>query len=200
MKKAAQADYRIGIDEAGRGPLAGPVSIGAVKLGKAFNTKLLTTLRGKDSKKLSEKDREIWFTSIKEWKKNGHLDFHVALVSHTIIDQYGISYAIKKGIKECLRKVKADGEVTLILLDGSLKAPEEFLNQKTIIKGDEKETIIGLASIAAKVTRDAYMKRIARKYPLYNFEVHKGYGTRNHSENIKKYGLSEIHRKTFCHF
>ncbi len=199
--KNAKRLYTIGIDEAGRGPLAGPVAVGAVIVGKDFHTnkehkKALREIKNKDSKKLSEGKREEWFRKIKDWKEAGELDFHVALVSNTIIDSKGISYAIKKGIAECLKKVMKQGEVE-ILLDGSLKAPPEFLFQKTIIKGDEKHFEISLASICAKVTRDSCMQKMAKKYPHYGFEVHKGYGTLLHRTLIKKHGIAKIHRQSF---
>jgi len=197
--------FIVGIDEAGRGPLAGPVAIGAVIVKKDFNAKLVAAIKNKDSKKLSHQKREIWFEQIKKWKKEGLLNYHVALVSNTIIDTEGISYAIKKGMAECLKKVmnqKGSGKKILeseclILLDGSLYAPKEFLNQKTIIKGDEKHFQIGLASIVAKVTRDRKMEQMAEQFPEYGFEVHKGYGTDLHRKMIKKHGASEVHRKSF---
>lgn len=195
MSLHQKTKYLIGIDEAGRGPLAGPVSVGAVMISKDFNKKLWKGVR--DSKKLSHKAREEWFIKLQEWQKLGIIKFHVALVSEKIIDTKGISYAIKKGIAECLKKVKADCDTCTVLLDGSLKAPAEFLNQETIIKGDDKEPIISLASIAAKVTRDRYIIKIAKKYPLYKLEIHKGYGTHFHREMIKKYGSAVIHRKSF---
>ncbi len=198
--------FTIGIDEAGRGPLAGPVSIGLVKVHKSHEKKIknfLKTIRGKDSKKLTHTERELWFEKMKVWQKEGMIDFHVALVSHTHIDKKGISHAIKHGIAQCLKKVnvmieKEDKhENYFIKLDGSLSAPVDFKNQKTIIKGDEKEWIIGLASIAAKVTRDRYMARISPKYPLYAFDIHKGYGTAMHRKTLKIHGISAIHRKSF---
>ena len=90
------------------------------------------------------------------------------------------------------------GNPSFIRLDGLLKAPKEFKNQKTIIKGDEKDVFIACASIVAKVSRDNLMCKLALKYPQYNFETHKGYGTLLHRHLIKKLGLSEIHRKSFC--
>jgi ribonuclease HII len=197
-------DYIIGIDEAGRGPLAGPVVVGAVMVRKDFQKKfkkVLLEIKNKDSKKLSAEKREAWFQKIKKWKQENKLDFHVALISNKIIDTKGISLAIKKGIQECLTKIvhsrKINPDECLVLLDGSLKAPEEFIHQKTIIKGDEKHFQISLASICAKVTRDAYMKKAAKKYPQYSFEVHKGYGTLQHRILIKKHGVSKIHRQSF---
>ena len=198
----------IGIDEAGRGPLAGPVAIGVVKVHKDHEKKiqrLVKEIKGKDSKKLSPIQREFWFEKIKEWKKEGVLDFHAALVSNVYIDTKGISSAIKTGMKKCLDKVNKEKGINFfencfIKLDGSLKAPAAFVNQKTIIKGDEKEWIISLASIAAKVTRDAHMKKLSRKYKEYGFEVHKGYGTKVHRELIVKYGISAVHRRSFLRF
>jgi ribonuclease HII len=87
---------------------------------------------------------------------------------------------------------------THIRLDGSLKAPKEFIHQETIIKGDEKDPLIALASIVAKETRDSYMVKLSSKYPKYGFEKHKGYGTKEHRVAVKKNGLTEVHRKSYC--
>ncbi|HEY4512415.1 MAG TPA: ribonuclease HII [Candidatus Paceibacterota bacterium] len=186
----------IGIDEAGRGPLAGPVAVGVCSVPENFDYKFFGLL--KDSKKLSEKRREEIFTQMQVLKKEGKINFSVALVSNKVIDTRGISFAIKKGIEGVLQKISANPKSCQIFLDGSLKAPAEFINQETIIKGDEKIPIISLASIAAKVTRDRHMVEMSRKYPVYSFEVHKGYGTRVHLSQIKKLGLSPIHRKSFA--
>lgn len=181
----------IGIDEVGRGPLAGPVAVCALVLKCDFDTKNL-----RDSKKLSPKQREAWFEQICVWKKEKKLDFKIAFVSASIIDKIGISKAIKKALEKSLYDLKPKNFYT-ILLDGGLKAPIEFKNQKTIIKGDEKEVAIALASIVAKVSRDALMIKMSKKFPNYEFHLHKGYGTRLHYERLKKHGLSPIHRKTF---
>lgn len=184
----------LGIDEAGRGPLAGPVSIGAVYIQK--NRKI--PLQGlRDSKQLSEEKREEWFRRIQEWQKEGRLQYAVTLVSQGVIDAKGISFAIQKGVASNLQKLRANPKSTEVLLDGSLKAPKEYINQKTIIKGDEKIPVISLASIVAKVTRDRAMKKLGKKYPEYRFEIHKGYGTFAHRKAIQKYGPCPIHRKTF---
>lgn len=192
--------YLIGIDEAGRGPLAGPVAVGVVKL-QVTSYKLKAQagwFRGlKDSKKLSEKAREEWFTKMRKAKKDGWLQFAVALGSARVIDKKGIVFAIKNALNKAILKVDAKGGETLALLDGGLRASEEFSSQKTIIKGDEKEPVIALASIVAKVSRDRLMKKNGQKYPEYGFEKHKGYGTRGHYRKIKKYGISPIHRKSF---
>jgi ribonuclease HII len=186
--------FTIGIDEAGRGPLAGPVSVGAARIPTGFNKKFLKGI--KDSKQLTEAERELWYALALEAKKKGELDFAVSLVSETVIDARGISYAIRLGIKRCLKKLKAN-EKDQVFLDGGLKAPVEFIHQKTVIKGDEKIPLISLASIAAKVTRDRYMKKLSEKYPQYSFHIHKGYGTRMHREAIRAHGPSSIHRKSF---
>ena len=187
--------YIIGIDEAGRGPLAGPVAIGVALVKADFDFKLLKGVR--DSKKLLEKQREEWFLKLKDWKKQSLIDFKVSLIGAKIIDEKGISHAIRKGIKSCLKRLEADPKSSKVLLDGSLKAPDSFENQITIIGGDDKEPIISIASIAAKVTRDRKMKRLAVLYPKYQFEVHKGYGTALHCQLLRQYGASEIHRQSF---
>lgn len=186
--------YVIGIDEAGRGPLAGPVSLGTVLI----PSKSRLALKGlKDSKQLSEKQREKWFASILAWQKEGKLKYAVSLIPNSVIDAKGISFAIRSGIAKNLKKLEVDPKSAEVLLDGSLKAPLEYVHQKTIIKGDEKIPVISLASIVAKVTRDRLMKKFGKKYPTYGFEVHKGYGTLLHRKAIKKFGASPIHRKTF---
>lgn len=184
----------IGIDEAGRGPLAGPVSVGVCYIPK--NVRL--NLRGiKDSKKLSEKNRDAWFLQMKEWQKEGKMKFTVSLISQKVIDKKGIVYAISLGVTRCLEKISLDPHEVKVLLDGGLRAPQQYIYQKTIIKGDEKFPAISLASIAAKVTRDKYMRRIAKNYPQYGFEVHKGYGTVKHRQAIVKHKPSILHRQSF---
>lgn len=189
-----------GIDEAGRGPIAGPVAVGVfrsdlsiVDLKKSIKK---TGLKLRDSKKLTHREREKWFEIIKKWKKEGKCGYSVTLVSAKEIDRIGIVPSIKKALSKSLHKIQ-DIDYKTILLDGGLKAPKEFKNQKTIIKGDEKESVIALASICAKVTRDRHMDKVSKKYPKYNFYMHKGYGTRSHYEAIYKYGVTDIHRRTF---
>lgn len=198
----------IGIDEAGRGPLAGPVSIGIFggenKIGKwllknIFDNKL------RDSKKLSEKKREEIYKKFLKLKKENKINFKVSHISNKIIDKIGISKAILKGISNCLTSpgLRLDlplsrGGKTFIRLDGLLKAPAKFKNQITIIKGDEKDVWIACASIVAKVSRDRLMCRLALKYPDYDLEIHKGYGTALHRKLIKSQGFSSLHRVSFC--
>ena len=100
-------------------------------------------------------------------------------------------------IEKIFLKFKLEPSECLVLLDGNLKAPKEFKNQETIVKGDEKEPVISLASIIAKVSRDRYIVDLSKKYPEYEFERHKGYGTKLHYEMLKEHGLCNIHRRTF---
>ncbi len=203
----SERKYVVGIDEAGRGPIAGPVSVCALKLDRNFqflipNFQKEYKLPLRDSKKLTATQREKWFTVIKQWQKEGILDFAVTLISAKEIDRIGINPAIQKALNHSLEKVSKSNirhgvyDVT-VLLDGGLKAPREYKNQKTIIKGDEKEPVISLASICAKVTRDRRMCLYAKRFPKYLFETHKGYGTRKHYACLKKSGPCAIHRETF---
>jgi ribonuclease HII len=185
----------VGIDEVGRGPLAGPVTLCACAALHGFD---MDNLKGiKDSKKLTEAKREEWFAKISGWRSDGALDFAHFSVSATDIDAFGISKAIQKSIAECLEALNLPHETTQIFLDGSLKAPAKFVLQETIIKGDEKIPIISAASIIAKVNRDRYMEEQGKLYPAYGFEKHKGYGTSVHIAAIKKHGTSPLHRKSF---
>ncbi|MFZ2252881.1 MAG: ribonuclease HII [Minisyncoccia bacterium] len=185
-----------GVDEAGRGPLAGPVAVGVAVVPYDFDWNLLPGVN--DSKKVSEKNREAIFLLTKKLKKQGLLNYHVSLISNSTIDRTSITRAVARGIAQCFQKLNLNPQESDVRLDGLLKAPAEFFTQETIIKGDQKEKIIGLASIMAKVTRDALMVRIAGNYPKYGFEIHKGYGTIKHRTAITKFGLSKVHRKSFC--
>lgn len=177
--------YVIGIDEAGRGPLAGPVAFAAV----AATASLRILKNIKDSKKLSVKKREIWRKIIKN-----NFECHCVFVSHKKIDKIGISQATVLGIQKVLEKFSK--KANLILLDGLLKAPKKY-KQKTIIKGDEKIPLIAAASIIAKTNRDRKMLFFHKKFPQYCFDRHKGYPTKLHYKKLKKHGLCPIHRRTF---
>ena len=188
--------YLIGIDEAGRGPLAGPVSVGAVAVSSDFDWNLLEGVR--DSKKLSEKAREGIFERARELQQRSLLQFSISTSSAAYIDRYGIVPAIKRALAEALSRFEIEPTHCRVLLDGSLKAPAEYIYQETIIRGDDTEPVISLASVMAKVTRDRLMKRLSPNYPAYDFHVHKGYGTASHLSAIARCGLSDIHRATFC--
>src|SRR3989344_7165540 len=185
----------LGIDEAGRGPLAGPVAVGAVSISPDFNKKFFKGI--KDSKQLSPEERELWFSLAQEGKRRNELDFKVSLVSERVIDRHGIAYAIRLGVKRVLRGLGVEGESSQIFLDGALKAPPEFKHQLTVIRGDEKIPVISLASICAKVIRDRKMVRLSKKFPKFGFDINKGYGTLLHRNALKKYGSTALHRQTF---
>lgn len=187
--------YIIGIDEVGRGPIAGPIALGAFVFLNKSASKLFKGV--KESKQLSEIQREKWFAKIVEAKKCGHIDYCVQFENEKVIDKKGLSWAIRSALDKSLKGLKLKPEEVTVLLDGGLKAPKEYLNQKTIIKGDEKEMVIALASICAKVLRDRKMIKLGKRYPEYGFEVHKGYGTKKHYEAIKKHGLLKEHRRSF---
>lgn len=189
--------YLIGVDEVGRGPVAGPVAVGvvAIKFGdKILNRKFKYI---KDSKQISFQKREYWVGIAKEEVKKGNIKYKIAFVSHTIIDTKGISFAIRKAIKSSIKNLSLHPRECFVLLDGGLKAPKEFLYQKTIIRGDVKEKIIALASVVAKVARDKKMICLAKKYPQYGFKEHKGYLTKFHLDVIKQIGICPIHRASF---
>ncbi|MDA1334963.1 MAG: ribonuclease HII [bacterium] len=175
----------VGIDEVGRGPLAGPMVLAAVS---GLTNEQLKGIR--DSKKLTPKKREEWFRFIKK-----HGTFYRVCISNKEIDKTGISKTAKRAIRNLL--TKWDEETATVLLDGGLMAPKKY-KQYTIIKGDEKEPLIAAASVVAKVTRDRMMVEVDSKYPQYGFARHKGYGTKIHMEAIKKHGLSDMHRASFC--
>lgn len=189
--------FLVGVDEAGRGPLAGPVAVGVVVVPDTFDWSELAGVT--DSKQLSPKKRAVFFQQAKKLKRAGKLDFAVSMVSAKTIDKIGIVDAIAVAINRSITKLELNPKNCRIKLDGSLKAPEQF-SQETIIKGDAKEKIIGLASICAKETRDAYMVRKSAKpiFAPYDFATHKGYGTKAHREAIKKLGISAEHRETYC--
>lgn len=186
----------VGIDEVGRGPIAGPVTVCAFVFLDPKLARKKNLHNSKDSKKLTEKKRNEWFVQIKQWQKEGKCDFAVTSVSAKMNDKIGIVPAIQKALNKSLVSLKCSLS-TQILLDGGLKAPKEYQKQKTITRGDERESVIAMASILAKVTRDGYMRKMATKYPGYGFEKHVGYGTNAHYEAIKKWGMCELHRRSF---
>lgn len=186
----------IGFDEAGRGSLAGPLTIGAVILKSVPNFQFsLSQIR--DSKKLSEKQREKIFKII---KKSSFILFAHTSVWPKVIDKINIENATKIAIKRCLKKLlpKQNRSKILILIDGNKILNKKLkIHQRAIIRGDNKILTLALASIIAKVSRDRIMKRLAKKNPLYKFEIHKGYPTKLHKKLLKKYGPSKIHRKSY---
>ncbi|HYC83043.1 MAG TPA: ribonuclease HII [Candidatus Paceibacterota bacterium] len=191
-------DWVIGIDEAGRGPIAGPVTVAAAMCRASDYPKLTNGLPsfvvGKDSKKLTSKARAKIFGEISD---SALVQTAVFSVSGQQIDKEGIVPSINSALYRCLKVLASDPTKTLVLLDGGLKAPAEFVVQRTIIKGDERVPLIGLASIVAKVTRDREMEMLGEAHPGYGFEQHKGYGTKGHYEALEKQGPTVIHRLSF---
>lgn len=183
----ADGNIIAGVDEAGRGPLAGPVVVAAVILHED------TFIEGiDDSKKLTEKKRKKAYDEIKEKA----LAYSIIEISEKDIDRLNILEATKLGVKKAVESLDIKPE---IVLTDALRDLDISFNYVPIIKGDAKSYSIAAASILAKVYRDERMKELAEKYPEYSFEKHKGYGTKMHYEALKKYGMSEIHRKTFVH-
>lgn len=174
-----------GIDEAGRGPLAGPVVAGAVILPKGLIIEGVN-----DSKKLSEKKRDTLYSIIVKEA----LCWGVGIVDNNIIDEINVLNAAKMAMKIAVGQLKFKPEVLLIDAE-KLDIPE--VRQEAIIKGDAKSISIAAASIIAKVTRDRIIEEYDKKFPDYGFAKHKGYGTAEHMEAIREKGLCEIHRKTF---
>ena len=178
------------IDEVGRGSLAGPVAAAVVSITRP--TRSLLTTKIKDSKQLTEKQREEIFERV---KSNPDFLWKVSFVWPKIIDKINIWQATLLTWQRCLKKLNSQPD--FLFLDGKLGLPNLKITQKPIIKGDQKIFLLSLASIMAKVSRDNLMKKLDQKYPEYVFSQHKGYGTKLHLEKLKKIGPSEIHRRSF---
>lgn len=187
-ENTAYADgYEIvcGVDEAGRGPLAGPVYAAAVILPKGHIIEGVN-----DSKKLSEKKRDELFDKVID----ECVAYSVGIATEQEIDEINILQATFLAMRRAVEGLNVKPDIALI--DGN-KTPGLDIEQRAIVKGDGKSANIAAASIIAKVSRDRYMLEMAEKYPEYQFEKHKGYGTKLHYEMLEKYGVSPIHRKTF---
>ena len=241
-------EYIIGIDEVGRGPLAGPVTVAGVLLSAQFDMHAFVQRVVKeknvtftDSKGMSEHERRIWNKEIRtlekysaqytqsgalrptssqsstKKKRTSHKDLSHSICLTSIqsmsaeqIDRLGISVCISQLVKNILKKLEVQlhtygseyterfHERVWIFLDGGLYAPSPYPLQSTHIKGDVDYPIISLASIIAKVHRDAYMTRVSKTYPTYTFEKHKGYGTSAHRSAILLHGPTPLHRRSFC--
>lgn len=189
--------YLVGIDEAGRGPLAGPVAVGVARVEAGYD--VLAAFPGlNDSKKLSEKKRDMLYEILKEESRKGNVYIKVCLSGERMIDAEGIVYAVRDALTRGLTTLLPDPAHGHVYLDGSLHAPAAY-TQETIIGGDGKVPVIMLAALAAKVTRDRCMVRLGAEYPQYGFELHKGYGTKAHREALAIHGISPAHRRTFVH-
>ncbi|HUX81105.1 MAG TPA: ribonuclease HII [Candidatus Paceibacterota bacterium] len=189
--------FTLGIDEAGRGPLAGPVSVGVVMVPDGFD--VAREFPGvADSKKLSEKKREELFTILEARRVQGDVQFVVELESAETIDTVGIVEAVQRALTRGVAALAPDPTHIHIQLDGSLHAPKIY-TQETIIHGDALIPLISLASVAAKVTRDRLMCVLAKEYPQFSFEKHKGYGTRAHYKELAAHAPCVLHRRSFLH-
>ena len=177
--------YIAGIDEVGRGPLAGPVVTACVILKKDYQMYGIN-----DSKKVNEKNREV----LSEIIKRDAIAYKISVIDNNIIDEINILNATKKCMRNCINNI--DSIVDCILID-AIKLDGINIKQLSIIKGDEKSISIAAASIIAKVYRDNILKEYDKIYPQYNFKCNKGYGTKEHITAIKKYGYTKIHRRTF---
>lgn len=175
-----------GIDEAGRGPLAGPVVAAAVIFPKKIEIEGLN-----DSKKITERKRDILFPVIQERA----LAFGIGIVSAKIIDEINILQATFQAMREAVSQLKIVPDI--LIIDGNQRIPQIQIEQHAIVKGDAKSLSIAAASVLAKVTRDRMMIEYDKYYPQYGFAKHKGYPTKSHCEAIHQYGYCEIHRRSF---
>ncbi|RLC38264.1 ribonuclease HII [Candidatus Falkowbacteria bacterium] len=180
-----------GIDEAGRGPLAGPVVAACVVIDSKFKVNNEKFYKINDSKKLTAKKREELYEII----INNASEVGVGVCDHKTIDRINILQATFLAMKKAISTLKKRPE--FLVLDGSFQIPNLSLEQEAIIKGDELVFTIAAASIIAKVERDRIMEALHNDFPQYSFDKHKGYGTKLHMENLKKYGPSPVHRVSF---
>ena len=177
--------YIIGADEVGRGSFAGPICASAVKI-KHSHLELLSNV--KDSKKLSAKKREEIYSMV----RNNNIEYSFKQSSNIFIDQFGIKNANEKVLKESISDIYTGNEIVYV---DHFKIND--FKSISVVRGEDNCRAIALASIVAKVLRDNLMIKFSESYPEYSFEKNKGYGTRDHREAIAKYGLSNIHRKSF---
>jgi ribonuclease HII len=180
-----------GIDEAGRGPLAGPVVAACVVINREFKITDNDLKKIKDSKLLSAKKREELFALIKSWP----VEIGVGICDHLTIDRINILQASFLAMKKALGMLKQKPDY--ILLDGKFPIPNISIPQQAIVNGDKLIFSIAAASIIAKVTRDQIMKSAQEKFPEYGFAQHKGYGTKKHLAALKEFGPCLIHRQSF---
>lgn len=180
-------NYICGIDEAGRGPLCGPVVASAVILDKDIIIEGVN-----DSKKLTEKKREELYEKI----MSNALSVGIGMADINEIEELNILGATKLAMTRAVEDLKIKPDY--VLIDGNQNVKTIEIEQQTLVSGDSKSLSIACASIIAKVTRDRLLRDMDEKYPEYGFAKHKGYGTKAHIEAIKKYGITDIHRPSFC--
>ena len=186
-KQALEQGYKVvcGIDEAGRGPLAGPVFAAAVILPVDCEIEGLD-----DSKKISEKKRDLLFDVIKEKA----VSYCIAKAEVEEIEEFNILQATFMAMRRAVDGLEVKPDIALI--DGNQK-PGLAITERTLVKGDSRSPLIAAASILAKVSRDRYMIEVDKEYPEYKFSQHKGYGTKLHYEMLEEHGISPVHRRSF---
>lgn len=184
----------IGIDEVGRGAFAGPVVVAGVMAKSPFRLKNRRLGPLRDSKKLTAKKREEWYKYLTEHPK---ITWALSRVTPRVIDRINISTAANRASYRIVKKLIPKGKKVFVYLDGGLLLPKH-IPHRSLIKGDERMKIIAASSIIAKVLRDRAMVRLHKKDPRYRFDIHKGYGTKSHRQQIKKFGYSDFHRKSFA--
>lgn len=183
-------DVVVGLDEVGRGPLAGPVIAVAVTVRQLPNPKFQFP-KINDSKKLSQKQREEFYEIL---TNHPQIQWGIGIVSEKVIDNINILEATKLAMQKAIANLKTEAD--FLLIDGNFGLQAK-IPQKSIIKGDQRVFSISAASIIAKVTRDRIMQNMHKKYPKYGFNLHKGYGTALHMKNLRYFGPCKIHRKSF---
>lgn len=192
----------VGVDEVGRGPLAGPVTVCAFAVAADREAEVRASLAAAgvgDSKALSAPVRERVSTAARRAAARGAARVAVRSVSAAAIDRDGISAAVARALAAAVAALGLGDPATCdVRLDGGLRAPRRYANQRTIVRGDASDTWIGAASCVAKVYRDRLMARLDGEYPGYGFGRHAGYGTLAHRRAIRRLGLSPVHRRSFC--
>lgn len=202
IKKGTPKPGVIGLDEVGRGPFAGPVTVCAVYIEdekKAMQDLFGSTIR--DSKKIKKALRNNIFQTVRKKRNIGtRIEYAVSSCSAQYIDKYGIMHAIEICAKRCVNTLRKKGvpvEEITIRTDAGLTIPDTTLTQKSFVKGDERYVEIALASIIAKEWRDSYMRKLSRIYGEYSWESNVGYGTKDHASAIRKFGITKYHRKSY---
>ena len=192
-RRASSHRIQIGIDEVGRGALAGPVVLAAMRARGPVRWRHPKLGPIRDSKRLTPRQRDVWFSYLAE---HPALEWRVAWLRPQTIDRINIAAATNRGARRLAERMLADGRRGFVWLDGGLALPGH-IPHTSVIKGDERLPIVAAASIMAKVWRDRLMVRLARRFLDYGFERHKGYGTRFHYECLRRVGPSRMHRRSF---
>lgn len=198
MRIAPHCEFVVGIDEVGRGPLAGPLCVGACLVKRSERRGIEKVFAGvKDCKQLTERKRAAWHAQIERAAAAKIVTVKTTFIGQRTIDREGIRIAIRRSVSRLIRKLDVPTSTCHLLLDGGMSVPKTCPFYNVLIGGDEREPLIALASIAAKVRRDRRMIRLAKRYPQYGFDIHKGYGTKAHYAALKRYGPCELHRRSF---